>query len=127
MKDLIVKATESTPEVNFSYKQNKLIIKGESYPDNVAKFYTPILSWIRNYLNQVKNEHTSFDIEIIYFNSSTSKVFMDIFDMFNTATNKGKDITVNWIYDEENEGILEYGEEFKDEFESLIFNLKVKK
>jgi hypothetical protein len=37
--------------------------------------------------------------------------------------NKGKNIIVNWIYDAEDDGAEEFGEEFQEDLESLTFNL----
>ena len=58
-----------------------------------------------------------------YFNSSTSKILMDIFDIFEEASESGKNIVVNWLYDSDNEAVQEYGEEFAEDFENLKFNL----
>jgi hypothetical protein len=65
-------------------------------------------------------------MEIIYFNSSSSKLFFDFFDLLEEASGNGKEIEVNWLYDGENESAEEAGEDFKEDFESLNFNLVVK-
>jgi hypothetical protein len=62
-------------------------------------------------------------MEIIYFNSSSSKALMNFFDLLDEAVAAGRKIAVNWIYDAGNESALEYGEEFKEDLESLEFNL----
>jgi hypothetical protein len=65
----------------------------------------------------------TFNFEMVYFNSSTSKILMDIFDMFEESSEGGKYIIINWYYDEDNDSALEYGEEFAEDFENLTFNL----
>jgi hypothetical protein len=62
-------------------------------------------------------------MELIYFNSSSSKVLMDFCDVLEEAANSGKNVTVNWIYEEDDEDALEFGEEFQEELESVKFNL----
>ena len=62
-------------------------------------------------------------MDIVYFNSSSSKLFFDLFDIVEEAQEEGHTITVNWLYDAENENALEAGEDFKEDFESLDFNL----
>jgi hypothetical protein len=62
-------------------------------------------------------------MEIIYFNSSSSKLFFDFFDILDEARKNGCTIEVNWYYDKENESSLEAGEDFKEDFEDLTFNL----
>ena len=123
METLIIEKTQSTPYIYFDQTTNVLIIKGESFPENSAKFYAPVLEWLREYLNALKNEKMAMQFEIIYFNSSTSKVFMTIFDMLQSEVEKGKDISVLWLCDKENETATECGEEFKEDLENLPFDI----
>ncbi len=125
METLIIEQTQSTPYIYLNPTTNVLIIKGESFPENSAKFYAPVLEWLREYLECLKNEKVSLQFEIIYFNSSTSKIFMTIFDMLQEKSAEGKDITVLWLCDKENETAIECGEEFKEDLESLPFRIEV--
>ena len=123
METLGIIATKSSPEINFNAQSNTLSIAGESYPENTAQFYEPVFEWLEAYLNQLNEQPVIFNMELIYFNSSSSKVLMDIFDILEEASDDGKNITLNWIYDEENDAALEYGEEFAEDVETLTFNL----
>jgi len=123
VKDLIIKATKSTPYIEFSAKEHKMSIKGESYPENTYEFYEPIFRWLNEYFLKIESSINFFEFEIIYFNSSSSKVFMDIFDLLERFCESGKKIVVNWQYESENESSLEYGEEFAEEVNILDFNL----
>ncbi len=38
MENLIIEATKSTPAVHFDAENHVFSIKGESYPENTAKF-----------------------------------------------------------------------------------------
>ena len=122
MENLHIAATRTSPEIRFDCEKGVLDIKGESFPEDTAEFYNPILSWVGEYVKSEEKEVT-VNMEIIYFNSSSSKIFMDLFDILNEAAGKGKKITLNWIYDQENENALIAGEEFKKDLESLLFNL----
>lgn len=124
MEKLIVEKTKSTPSIDFDANSALLQIKGESYPENVTKFYTPVLEWIKEYLSNATQE-TTVEFEIVYFNSSTSKVFMTLFDILDEEVSKGKDITVKWRCDKENEIAIECGEEFKEDVEHLPFIVEV--
>ncbi len=87
-------------------------------------FYDPVFSWLEEYLSQVeRHQEIIVNIELSYFNSSSSKVVMDFLDLFEEVASEGKNITVNWIYDEDIEEALEFGEEFGEELESVTFNL----
>jgi len=123
MENLIIEPTKCTPAINFNKKNNILEIKGESYPENTSQFYEPVFEWIEQYFHSINIEPVIINIEILYFNSSSSKVLMDLFDLCEEASNEGKSIEVNWRYHEENDMALEYGEEFKEDLEVLNFNL----
>ncbi|PKM90610.1 MAG: hypothetical protein CVU87_01985 [Firmicutes bacterium HGW-Firmicutes-12] len=125
MQKLLIEKTNSTPFISFDAKARLLEIKGESYPENVAKFYTPVLEWLQDYLSNDESETTAVEFEILYFNSSSSKIFMTIFDILEQAVSKGKKILVKWICDEGNETAIECGEEFKEDLVHLPFDIKV--
>ncbi len=117
-------ATKHTPKVFFNAENNVLEINGESYPENMAEFAAPIFSWLEEYLEQLENQPFTVDIELTYFNSSSSKMLLDLFDRLEEeVSDNGKKITVNWIYDADNDSSEEYGEEFQEDLESLTFNL----
>ncbi len=123
MENFKIEASKYIPEILLDCESNVLHVKGKSYPENTAEFYTPVFNWLEQYLEQLDTQEVTVNIELNYFNSSSSKVFMDFFDMLDEAVENGKDITLNWIYDEEDETMLEYGEEFMEDLESLTFNL----
>lgn len=122
----MIEKTNSTPNINFNYEMRKLMISGESFPENAAKFYEPVITWIKQYLENIDEEETEVEFEIIYFNSSTSKIFMNIFGLFDEEVKNGKNIIINWIASEDNEAAIECGEEFKEDLENIEFNIITK-
>lgn len=129
MDNLKIQGTKYIPEIHFDGTHHVLSIRGKSYPENTAEFYTPVFSWLEQYLDNLDNHQEVWvHIDLSYFNSSSSKILMDFFDILDDAVKEGnKRITLNWYYDEEDETILEYGEEFKEDMEALPFNLVAKK
>lgn len=123
MNNLILEETKYTPSINLDAQSGVLELVGKSYPENTFEFYKPMMDWVEEYFDGNEKNKTVVNIEIIYFNSSSSKLFFDFFDLLEEAHNNGKDVEVNWIYDPENEAALEAGEDFKEDFESLRFNL----
>ncbi len=121
MDNLFIKATKHTPRIHFDSKKNLLEITGESYPENVTGFYSPVFAWIEQYLALPEDRNVTVNIELVYFNSSSSKLLLDFLDMLEESATSGKRITINWIYDEEDS--LEFGEELMEDFESIQFNL----
>jgi hypothetical protein len=123
MENLIIEETKYTPSIKLDATKGTIELIGKSYPENTFEFYKPMMEWVENYFDGNEAEKTVVNLEIIYFNSSSSKLFFDFFDLLEEAHNNGKSVEVNWIYDKENESALEAGEDFKEDFENLKFNL----
>ena len=123
MDNLFIKVTKSSPEIHFDNTKNFLSIRGESYPENTARFYVPVLSWVEEYLQRLEDQEVTVEMDIPYFNSSSSKILLDLLDMLDEAVIKGKKIIVKWFYAEENQSALEAGEEFQEDFEALTFHI----
>lgn len=123
MERLFIEATKSSPMVRFDPDAGLLEITGKSYPENASKFYAPIFSWVQDYLPKALDRPTRMELEIVYLNSSSSKIFLNLFDLLDEAAKKGADIEINWRYHEENETALECGEEFAEELRTASFNL----
>jgi hypothetical protein len=118
MEDLIFEATKYTPKVVLR-SDGTLSFKGRSYSENTFDFFEPIIKWLEEFI-QNNNTKITFDIELIYFNSSSSKALYATFNLLNEAKNK---IQINWIYDKENETAKEAGESFIEDFKTLNINL----
>ncbi|MEZ5671040.1 MAG: DUF1987 domain-containing protein [Thiotrichaceae bacterium] len=127
MENWHVAATKQTPAVDFDATTHTLVITGESYPENIAEFSTPLFNWLDGYLTELTEQIFTLNMELTYFNSSSSKMLLDLFARLeDEVETQQRHIVVNWIYVEENESALEYGEEFKEDLTRLTFNLVLK-
>ena len=122
MQNLVIEETKYTPKIVLDAESGVIELRGKSYPENTFEFYKPMMEWLEEYFDSNAKEKTVVNMEIIYFNSSSSKLFFDFFDLLDEAKDE-HDIEVNWIYDEENESALEAGEDFIEDFEELTINL----
>jgi len=122
MTNLNIEETKYTPKINLDFEKGIVSIAGKSYPENTFEFYEPVMKWLEEYFDGNAQETTTINFEIIYFNSSSSKLFFDLFDLIE-ENNEKNTIIINWIYDEENESALEAGEDFQEDFETLTINL----
>lgn len=123
MNSFHMEATKFTPDILLDPEQRLIKLVGKSYPENTFDFYAPVLEWLQSYFSTSSEKKTTVEFEILYFNSSSSKLFFDMFDIIEDAHNSGHDIVINWIYDGENESAEEAGEDYQDDFEILNFNL----
>jgi hypothetical protein len=122
MDNIYIEATATSPEIDFRFDQRLLSMKGESYPENAAAFYAPIVEQLRNFLATQEQASITTNIALAYFNSSSTKMLFSIFDALDQAAQTGNRIEVNWYHDEEDETIFEFGEELKADFTSIVFN-----
>ena len=120
MKRLSLAATQYTPEISMD-PAGTISMVGKSYPENTFDFYEPVMRWLEEYFHHPA-EKTIVNMEIIYFNSSSSKLFFDFFDILDEHSNEHA-IEVNWIFDKENENAKESGEDFIEDFDKLTINL----
>lgn len=124
MENLKIEATKSTPAIHFDAQNHLLEIAGESYPENAAKFYGPIFNWLEAFLPALNpKQQLIVNINVTYFNSSSSKALMNILGLLEEAQQAGKSIRVHWYYDPDNDIALECGEEFMEDCPFLDFQL----
>jgi hypothetical protein len=123
MQNIMIEETKYTPAISLDVS-GTISMRGKSYPENTFEFYTPIMKWVEEYLEE-DGKKLVVNMEIVYFNSSSSKLFFDFFDLLEENKDKHT-IEVNWIYDEANESAKEAGEDFIDDFEALSIQLVTK-
>jgi hypothetical protein len=113
MEALTIKGTEDSPQVTLDLNANILELSGRSLPEDVNTFYEPVLDWIEEYSkNPLPN--TVFNFKLTYFNTASSKVILDILTQFEEMTEEGHQVLVRWHYPDEDEDMMEAGEEYAD-------------
>lgn len=105
--------TQATPEVKLDKESGKFEFNGRSLPENVKEFYNPIMEWIENY-SQEPNDHTKVIFNFEYFNTASSKIILDLIENLKTLKEKGKELDIDWYYLEEDDDMLEAGEDYSD-------------
>ncbi|MBI9068511.1 MAG: DUF1987 domain-containing protein [Salinivirgaceae bacterium] len=121
MNPLVIESSAETPEVILDKKTNTFIFKGKSLPENPISFYAPILDWLENYSND-PNSSTEVDFKMIYFNTSSSKILLDVMKKFEIIKKSGHEVFINWRYREDDEEMLEAGEIYSERV-CIPFNL----
>lgn len=108
-----IKGTDDTPNVILDAENSIIEFSGRSLPEDVITFYTPALQWIEEYAkNPNSKTHVIFRLE--YFNTASSKAILDILLKFEDILNEGNDVIVQWYYQEDDEDMLEAGEEYSE-------------
>jgi hypothetical protein len=121
MDNLTFEKSKNTLGVNFDASSGILVLAGSSFPENASDFFDPIIKWIQNYMLEVTGK-VILNFHFDYLNSSSIKYVSDIIEKMELYGKSGGEVTINWYYDENDEDILEMGEDLKSDV-SLQFNL----
>ena len=109
MQDLKQEGSAKTPLVEFN-TNGELLLKGRSIPENSIEFYKPLLEWIESY-SESPNSLTVLNVQLEYFNTSSSKCILDVFKKLESVS--GSEVSVKWYYEEDDEDMLEAGEDYE--------------
>jgi len=124
MTMLCIEGTKSSPRMSFDPASGVLDISGESYPENCQRVYEPMFQWLQELFIKQPQCRVLVNMEIRYFNSSSSRIFMNLFDLLDEQAAKGREIEVRWRFHEENDTARECGEEFMADVSDLSFCLE---
>ncbi len=113
MEKVFIEPTRTTPLITFDPDEGILEMKGRSSPENSIQFYQRILDNLDEYAVSGGNAFTA-NIAFEYFNTSSSKCLFDVFKRLSKIENSGREITINWYYEEGDDDMMEAGEDYSD-------------
>lgn len=113
MDVLKIEETKQTPEIDFDPESGELEISGRSIPENTFEFFNPVLEWLEEYAS-VAPEKTIIHVNLEYFNTSSSKYILEIFKKLKKLEGEDKEVLVKWYYEEDDEEMMETGEDYED-------------
>ncbi len=113
MEALIIEATDDTPKVVLDPSNNNFEFSGKSLPEDVTTFYGPVMEWLDGYAAS-PNEKTVVIFNLVYFNTASSKLILDILFKLEEIFEENNDISIEWHYQDEDEDMEEAGEEYGD-------------
>lgn len=113
METIKIQGTEDTPKVILDKDNEIMEISGRSLPEDVASFYDPILNWLDEYA-EGPNGKTIFNFKLVYFNTASSKLLLDILMKLEEIHEDGNDVLIKWHFPEDDEDMEEAGEEYAD-------------
>ena len=125
MENLKIEQTERSPRVFFDYSNHELELSGEAYPENNDEFYRPIFESLQTYLSAEDDTILDFKFKLIYFNSSSARMLMKVFELLDEAASKGRPVNIEWYYQEDDDTMQEFGEDYSEDIEHASFKLKV--
>lgn len=113
MEPLKIEQTDDSPFVELDREKDRFEISGKSLPEDVVEFFKPVLNWLQAYKTD-PNPKTGFDFRLIYFNTASSKLILDILMIFEEMAEEGHDVTIRWHALKTDEDMQEAGREYEE-------------
>lgn len=125
MNDLHIAATDRTPEVRFGFASGHLSLSGESYPEDAAAFFGPVYQSLKDFTAALGGRSVRFELRMNYFNSSSAKALMRLFQLLEDAAAHGAEVAIHWHYRHDDDTMQEFGEDFAQDFSHARFVMEV--
>ena len=91
MEVIKIKGTGDTPTIILDKDNGIFEISGRSLPVDVTTFYEPVLNWLEDYQEEA-NDQTVFSFKLVYFNTASSKLILDILMKLEEMHENGKGV-----------------------------------
>ncbi len=110
MTEIHYNKTDETPLVHFK-ANGELLIEGVSIPENVAKFYKPVMDWLHQFASKLPPA-VVLTLHLEYMNTSSTRVFIDIIKTTQKFSSLA-DTSIVWLHNKEDEDAIELGKELE--------------
>lgn len=108
-----IEGTPKTPSIKMNPETGIIEIKGRSIPENSIEFYKPVIEWLDEFSTKGTAPKMVVNVQLEYFNTSSSKCILDVFKKLEALNKEKNNITINWYYEEDDEDMLEAGEDYE--------------
>jgi hypothetical protein len=100
------------PTVIIDKDKGLIELSGSSIMENPLEVFIPVFNKIAEYVDSPRPK-TTVNLKLTYFNTSSSKLLLDLIQNLEAVHAQGKsDIKVYWYYHEDDENMMEIGEDF---------------
>jgi len=108
MNVLKIKGNDSDNEVILDGERGIFEFSGRFLPQKTREFFEPILTWLEEYS---KDPHRKSVVifKMDYFNTSSSKKFLDILLLFQDIHSKGFDVEIEWYHQKDDIDLKDAG------------------
>jgi hypothetical protein len=111
-KHVIQEELKNCPGIVYYPDKNILELVGRSIPENPELIFKRLDSWITSHFE--KHKGLDIIIKLEYINSGSSKYLFEILKRLKGFSRSGRLVKMKWLYEEDDEAMLELGEHFRD-------------
>ncbi|MBU0764615.1 MAG: DUF1987 domain-containing protein [Bacteroidetes bacterium] len=105
MESFVYKGTKDVyykPDISLDAETGRCLLSGDSYLEDPAQFYEPVLNWMKQYMKEVRGPIV-FDFKLTYFNTSSSRSIIEILWLLKEYKDHGGEANVNWYLEEDDD------------------------
>lgn len=113
MKPLNIPATKTTPAISYNADHAWFRVVGNSIPENASAFYSDVINWLKDHGDRLPSG-CAFEFSLPYFNSSSLKALYQVLLQIKRHQELGKQFTVTWFVEEDDDFMLEAGETYRE-------------
>ena len=111
-KIIIQEELRKCPGIYYYPDKNTLEIKGRSIPENPELIYRQLNEWVVGHF--ADRDSLDVDVKLEYINSGSSKYLYESLKKLAAFGQSGKKLSMRWLYEEDDEAMLELGEHYRD-------------
>jgi len=111
-KHVIQEELKNCPGIVYYPDTNKLELVGRSIPENPELIFRRLEEWITSHFEE--NKGLDVYIQLEYINSGSSKYLYEVLKRLTGYGRSGKAVKIKWLYEEDDEAMLELGEHYRD-------------
>ncbi|MDF1549525.1 MAG: DUF1987 domain-containing protein, partial [Bacteroidales bacterium] len=113
MEIIRIEKTNNTPSIYIDEANMLCRIEGSSYPEDAYEVYQHVIDWLSRIVDNIDSELiVEFDYD--FLNSISHKKVWQILHELKQFYKMGKQVKVVWYYDENDEDIMEAGEDLAE-------------
>lgn len=109
---VIQESTKNCPGIVHYLKSNTLEISGRSIHENPEIFFMPLIDWLEVHFEAGNSLNVRIQLE--YINSGSAKCLIELLKKLTGYKRSGKDVSMKWLFEEDDESMQELGEHYRD-------------
>ncbi|MEM6298849.1 MAG: DUF1987 domain-containing protein [Bacteroidota bacterium] len=117
MEDFVLEATKFTPEIRLGL-DGDFSFTGDCFPSSRRNFFVPVYDWVEEFLHKQNPEKIHVRFDLIFLDTASVQSFLrllQILDDYREEKESEIEITVEWLYEEDDLDMLGLGENYQED------------
>jgi len=103
---------KTLPKIVYEEMKGTVLIQGRSIATTAEEYFDEFVPYFKHCVEK-KPMDLTMDIDLEYFNTKSSRIFVEIFEIAKTVEEHNHKVTVNWYYEEGDENMLDSGADYE--------------